>query len=251
VDLVRAGHRDAFGALYRKYVMLVRRVVSSNLHDADAVADVVQDTFARALENLSSLRDPARFRPWLLAIARHVAVDRRRALAREGIFDDDWAAGVPSTTSGPEELAEVRELSRLVQVAMSELSARDAAAVAMVTYLGFAPSDLAPALGVSISAAKVIVHRARRRLRNALALQVMVRHGDLACGQFRRLARSRSLVAAARHIGQCRECVAAAALQIQAGERCTPRDPSSRTAHALPPDDYERTARGASLTMLT
>ena len=64
---------------------------------------------------------------------------------------------------------------------------RDAAAVTMVTQLGFTPAQVADALGVTQGAAKVIVHRARRRLRNALALQLMVKHPSLACDDFQKL----------------------------------------------------------------
>ena len=74
---------------------------------------------------------------------------------------------------------------------MAGLSPRDAAAVTMVTQLGFAPGQVAAALGVTPGAAKVIVHRARRRLRNALALQLMVQQPGLACEEFQKLVRRR------------------------------------------------------------
>ncbi len=63
VDAVRAGEAEAFSALYRAHVGAVRAAVRDNVHDPEGIADVVQDTFARALERLPSLRDPDRFRP--------------------------------------------------------------------------------------------------------------------------------------------------------------------------------------------
>src|SRR5271167_3900978 len=75
VAAVRSGDSRAFADLYREHVESVRRVAYHLVGDADATADAVQDTFTRALQHLDDLREPDRFRPWLLAIARHAATD--------------------------------------------------------------------------------------------------------------------------------------------------------------------------------
>ncbi len=79
-DLVRraiAGDVPAFGLLYDRTVRLVRAVALDA--GSDAADDVTHDTFLRAYRALSTLRDPARFAPWLVGIARLVVSERRRA----------------------------------------------------------------------------------------------------------------------------------------------------------------------------
>ncbi len=79
-DLVRraiAGDIAAFGALYDRTVRLVRAVAADA--GPDAADDVTHDTFLRAYRTLKTLRDPARFAPWLVGIARLVVLERRRA----------------------------------------------------------------------------------------------------------------------------------------------------------------------------
>lgn len=79
-DLVRratAGDVPAFGTLYDRTVRLVRAVAADA--GPDAADDVTQDTFLRAYRTLNTLRDPARFAPWLVGIARLVVSERRRA----------------------------------------------------------------------------------------------------------------------------------------------------------------------------
>ncbi len=149
----------------------------------------MQDTFARALQHLDDLREPDRFRPWLLSIARHCrhrpAPGTRKRLTSLDESRDELLA---STGPGPESVAEVRELADQVQGCVAGLSRRDAAAVTMVTQLGFTPCTGGRcARRVTQGAAKVIVHRARRRLRNALALQLMV---QAAVARLRRPSRS-------------------------------------------------------------
>jgi len=213
VAAVRSGDSGAFADLYREHVDSVRRVAYHLVGDSDATADAVQDTFTRALQHLDDLREPDRFRPWLLAIARHAATDQLRARKRVTAFDDAHDETLATTDPGPESMAEVRELADQVQGCVSGLSKRDAAAVTMVTQLGFTPSQVADALGVTSGAAKVIVHRARRRLRNALALQLMVKQPSLACDQFQKLLEEDPL-AASKHIETCETCLERASAEV-------------------------------------
>lgn len=214
VDAVRAGNSDAFSALYRAHVGAVRAAVRDNVHDPEGVADVVQDTFARALERLPSLRDPERFRPWLLSIARHAAIDHRRGRQRSKIDDDADTGEMQSIGPDPGELAELSELAELVNGCVGGLSNRDATAISLVTRFGFSPSDVAVALGISTGAAKVVVHRARRRLRDALTLELNVRANSQACETLARLCKQDDLLAAARHVRSCDLCVGAALTEL-------------------------------------
>jgi len=213
VAAVRAGDSHAFADLYREHVDSVRRVAYQLVGNPDGTADVVQDTFARALQHLPELREPDRFRPWLLAIARHAATDQLRARRRLTTFDENDDDTLASTGPGPESLAELKELAEQVQGCVAGLSKRDATAVAMVTHLGFTPSQVADSLGVTPGAAKVIVHRARRRLRHALTLQLMVRQPTLACDTFRSLLDD-DAVAASKHLEDCQACVDAAGAEV-------------------------------------
>jgi RNA polymerase sigma-70 factor (ECF subfamily) len=78
-----AGNREAFGQLYDSYARLVRAVAAGVSGDWPAVDDMVQECFLRAYRNLIALRDPHRFGPWIVGIARQVGRERRRALRRD------------------------------------------------------------------------------------------------------------------------------------------------------------------------
>jgi RNA polymerase sigma factor (sigma-70 family) len=213
VGRVRSGDVRAFEELYRRHAGAVRTAVRDNVHDAEGIADVVQETFARALARLDSLREPSRFRPWLLSIGRHAAIDNRRHSTRVRSLDDQEAMALPSGADGPDVAAELAELGALLQSGVATLSARDATALSMVTHLGLRPAEVAAALGVTTGAAAVIVHRARRRLRDAVVLEVLVRAAGAGCHEFERL-HGPNPVAAARHIKDCTECCRAALAEV-------------------------------------
>lgn len=208
VGALRRGEAAAFEALYKRHAGAVATVAKDHVRDSDRVAEVVQETFARALESLPRLKNADRFRPWLLSIARHTAVDARRkdaCLLPELL---DTVDDLPTAGPSPQELAELAELVGVVRGALTGLSRRDATAIALVA-LGFGVADVAVALGIEHGAAKVALHRARRRLK-ARVLVNMLPHRDAgACAELGLLPAT-DLLAIARHLGTCDTCVEAA-----------------------------------------
>ncbi|MFJ9810296.1 sigma-70 family RNA polymerase sigma factor [Streptomyces sp. NPDC101158] len=69
VEAARAGDARAGDELVRAFLPLVYNIVGRALDGHADVDDLVQETMVRALDGLPSLRDPARFRSWLVAIA--------------------------------------------------------------------------------------------------------------------------------------------------------------------------------------
>ncbi len=205
---VLAGDREAFTLLYQDHVGPVTEAVRHHLSDQHQVADAVQASFANALESLRMLRDPERFRPWLLAIARHAAMDIIRAGTWTEVVDgvgDPFAAGV----TDPEDALLQVERAELVRACVAGLSKRDATAVTLAS-LGFGPADVAVAVGVSTGAAKVLLHRARRRLRSALVIQTVRRaEGSVGCPLLGTLWRT-DQGSVSRHVEHCEGCIRAA-----------------------------------------
>jgi RNA polymerase sigma-70 factor, ECF subfamily len=182
VDAIRAGSGDGFAELYRRHAPAARMAVSDYVDDPDQQLDVVQEVFTRALARLDALRDTSSFRPWVLQIARNAAIDelRRRRVARVESIEVADDPNFRSLDPGPDVEAEVRELAEAIGSGVAAVSARDAAVLSMTVQLGFGPAEIASALGISNGNAKVILHRARRRLRRALEQQNLLESQDRA-----------------------------------------------------------------------
>ncbi|EYT82145.1 RNA polymerase ECF-subfamily sigma factor, partial [Streptomyces sp. Tu 6176] len=91
VAAARQGDPAARDRLVSAYLPLVYNVVGRALNGHADVDDVVQDTLLRALSGLDGLRDPARFRAWLVAIAMN-QVRRRWSVAQRRPLPLDAAA---------------------------------------------------------------------------------------------------------------------------------------------------------------
>lgn len=172
-SLVRAaadGDVPAQERLWRTHVDAVYRVCASQLQPADA-EDAVAETFLAAFASGSSF-DPGRgsVQAWLLGIAvnqvrrrwrtdRRVAatLERVRRSDRRAAMHDDHADGVIA-----------RADALIVHAALAQLSDSDRLVLVTQAAGELAPAELAVAIGCSTTAAKVRLHRARRRLADLL-----------------------------------------------------------------------------------
>ncbi|WP_028812551.1 sigma-70 family RNA polymerase sigma factor [Streptomyces flavidovirens] len=79
VEAARAGDRQAMEDLVAAEMPIVYNIVGRALNGHPDVDDIVQETMLRLVRSLGELRDPARFRSWLVAIAMRCIRDRARA----------------------------------------------------------------------------------------------------------------------------------------------------------------------------
>lgn len=171
--VIRAARGEAkpYEQLYRRYERIVRSVVRSETQHHSDVDDIVQEVFASAWLRIGSLRDPASFRPWLLQITRHTVIDAARARSRRPLLDADDEIAlsfVETLDPKPDELTELADLAQQLRGAIAGLSRRDATAVTLAAQFGFGPAEIAEAIGTTPNAAKVVLHRARLRLKAAI-----------------------------------------------------------------------------------
>lgn len=85
VQASRAGDRQAFGRIVRRYQSLVCSTAYSATGSLERSEDVAQETFVTAWQQLPALRDPASLRGWLRGIARNLANNALRRSGREPV----------------------------------------------------------------------------------------------------------------------------------------------------------------------
>ena len=142
VSAAQAGDEAAFERLVAWFDGDLQRIAYAVLGDADLAREAATDAWAAAWRNLPSLRDRARVRPWLVAIAaneaRRVARQRQRSLGVREIALKDGATN-PS------------DIDIDLRRALDRLEPRDRALVAMRFALGLDSDEIGAALGMSPS----------------------------------------------------------------------------------------------------
>ncbi|HET8929530.1 MAG TPA: sigma-70 family RNA polymerase sigma factor [Acidimicrobiales bacterium] len=165
VDAARGGDRGAFDELvrrtYRETYTLALRLVG----DPDDARDVTQESYLRAFRGLKSFRGDAQFTTWLYRITANRAAThlRRRIRNRhDPLTDDLWASEV--TDGAPAQIELRHELTQ----ALNTLPPKLRSVVVLRDVYGLPHAEIARELSISESAAKVRLHRARKKLRGEL-----------------------------------------------------------------------------------
>jgi RNA polymerase sigma factor (sigma-70 family) len=179
VDRVLAGDRDAFGVLIDRHRDGATRLAIRILRARADAEDVVQEALLHAFLDLAELRDRDRFVAWLLGIVVNLAKSRLR-LRRE-VPVEDWSGGRAirgfvwmDAEPTPDARQEARELHDIVWKALAELPAEQQETVQLHYVDGLRVWEIAALVGVPAGTVKARLHRARGRLRRALAAQLGV-----------------------------------------------------------------------------
>jgi RNA polymerase sigma-70 factor (ECF subfamily) len=153
-----------FGELYGENVRAVLGYALRRCADRDDAADVVAETFLVAWRRLGDVPLGADERLWLFGTARHVLANHDRSARRRDRLTerlrDELRHQLPAhrtPEAGP------------VLEALADLPEPDRELLMLIGWEELEPSEAARALGISPTAARVRLHRARRRLRARLA----------------------------------------------------------------------------------
>jgi RNA polymerase sigma-70 factor, ECF subfamily len=169
---IASGDEVAFEIAYDRHGGLIFGSLVRFLGDREAAAEVAQDAFVALWRRAAGYDPNAGSLPgWLLAIARHRAIDRLRGEARRPTFApvallDDSRDADPSRD--PAGSADRRWADSVVRTMVSELPEAERHVVALAYADGLSQSAIADRLGVPIGTVKSRTRRALARLRTRL-----------------------------------------------------------------------------------
>ena len=157
-DLVRATYADTYTLAYR---------LTGNEEDA---RDVVQDAYLRAYRGLKRFREEAQFSTWLYRITANCASTTisRRTRNRHEDLDDEVGPADERRDYDPQARAEMSLERDRVSAAVAGLPPRLRAVVVLRDVYDLSHEAIAAELGITEAAAKVRLHRARKKLRERL-----------------------------------------------------------------------------------
>jgi RNA polymerase sigma-70 factor, ECF subfamily len=180
LDLVHAtknGNISAFEQLVKRYDRKLIRVAQSVTHNREDAQDAVQEAFLKAFQHLGEFRETCQFSTWLIRITLNQSLMklRKRNTTRESSLDEDLHADekalprdVVDWAPNPEQLYWASELRDLLAKTLEELPRISRTVFALRDIEGLSIDQTALALGLSQSAVKARLWRARMQLREGL-----------------------------------------------------------------------------------
>lgn len=174
---LRAGEREVFGTLVRRYERELFGYLRRYLGDDDLADDVFQNTFVQVYLKIGQYEPGRPVRPWLYAIATNQAIDALRRRNRRAdqradaatIADEDGQPRplfelLPAPGDGPPDSADRAEQRELVRAAVDRLPDLLRQVVILAYFQGLKYRDVADALDIPVGTVKSRLHAALARL---------------------------------------------------------------------------------------
>lgn len=159
------GDQAAFGNLVETYQDAVFNLCFRMLGDPYEAEDAAQESFLRAYKAMDRYDSSRPFSTWLLSITAHHSIDRiRRRKFTKVSMDAMPYQFIADPSPGPEAALGATERQERVQSLLETLSPTDRAAIVMLYWYEMSYDEIAEALGLTNSAVKSRLHRARRTL---------------------------------------------------------------------------------------
>lgn len=162
----QGGDRAAFAALVRAHQNEVYTLARRLVGDPHLAADIAQETLIRAWRALPRFRGDAALSTWLHRITVNTAwTHKKRARRNSAVSIDEIAdlAEIPGADA-PEIAGELMELRDRLRIGLEALPRSQRQVVILKDVYGWSHAEIASSMDISVTAAKVRLHRARARL---------------------------------------------------------------------------------------
>ena len=143
------------------------RIAWSWSHSSALADDLAQETLARALDKLDSLRDESRLQVWMTQILANLYRDHHRRIQPDTGLESDT---IPAQED-PEQQADRAQLIQHTRDAIAALNEDQRQVLTLVDVAEFSYADTASILDVPVGTVMSRLSRARKRMREVLASQ--------------------------------------------------------------------------------
>jgi RNA polymerase sigma-70 factor (ECF subfamily) len=180
LEALRQRDSAAFAYLFEQYSDKIYRLSVSLLKDEIEAEGVVQDAFLRLIERLDQFEGRASLGTWLYRIAYNLSIDSLRQRKPELMLEDEVEDGRLPTPihlvdwqQWPEKLLTDAEVTAELDQAIAALPEKFRVVFVLREIEGLSTEETAKIAGLSLSAAKVRLHRARLFLREQLTQSLL------------------------------------------------------------------------------
>jgi RNA polymerase sigma-70 factor (ECF subfamily) len=169
------------------------RYAIARLRDADLAEEKIQETFLAALKSSKNFKGLASEKTWLISILKRKIYDHFRRIRRDKQFNETspvqclrndtfdsksllLAERSYSWLSDPLKVYEQKEFLKIIWHALSELPNRLAQVFILREIIELSGEEICELMGISIGNLYVMIHRARKRLRQSMQLEGVFRN---------------------------------------------------------------------------
>ncbi|MBN2213336.1 MAG: RNA polymerase sigma factor [Bacteroidales bacterium] len=175
---LKRGDEKVYREFVDQYQLSLLRLCIGFLHDEEDAKDIVQDVFVEVFRSVEKFRGDASLSTWLYRIAVNKSLNqiqrnrKRRLLAG---FNSIWGAKKQTGDDIPDESdisdidMEKKERAKFIRKAIDLLPKNQRIAFILSKYEDLSNHDISEVMGISLSAAESLIHRAKLGLQKRLS----------------------------------------------------------------------------------
>lgn len=175
IEDILNGERDQYRTLVDRYAKLVFSVVNDFVSREDDAEELAQEVFVKAYERLSSFGNRSKFSSWLYMIAKNHCRDYAKNIRRNNSRFSEMKERDLDQKLRHEELPdqeiERKEWVEILNEGLSSINEDNAEAFLMKYDGSMSYKAMSERLGMSVSALKVRVYRAKKELKTFIENQ--------------------------------------------------------------------------------
>jgi RNA polymerase sigma-70 factor, ECF subfamily len=193
VDGLRAGDEAAFAELMRRYGASMLRIAQMYVRSRAVAEEVVQEAWLAVFKGISRFEGRSSLKTWLFRILTNTAktrairegrsipfsalagddedgssVDPDRFMGPDERFPGHWSAPPANWAGEPEERLVASETLDVIKAEIDKLPSAQALVITMRDVEGFSSEEVCNALDITETNQRVLLHRARSKVRRAL-----------------------------------------------------------------------------------
>lgn len=160
------GDIEAFSYFVDTYQHMAYTIAVRIVHNREDAEDIVQEAFVKCFHKLPSFKGDSKFSTWLYRIVYHSALDavrsQKRSLDTQTLEGHDFLA-ISDIRSVLDQLMD-QQTNELIKTAIQALSSQQQIIITLYYYDSLSLKEIAEIVDIGISAVKVNLFRARKRL---------------------------------------------------------------------------------------
>ncbi len=170
IERIAAGNSLAMQALYARHSKRVFRFALRLIKDESLAEEIVSDVFLVVWRKAGAFEQRSQVTTWLLAIARHRALDARRRGWHQPL-DETEAETIADPTDSPELAIEKTQTNSAIRVCLAQLSPVLREIIDLVYYHQQSIDEIAAIVGIPKNTVKTRMFHARKQLAKLLYAQ--------------------------------------------------------------------------------
>lgn len=177
ITKIKSGDMEAFSQLVSIYEKRAVNFARRMLGTQEEAEDAAQEAFLKVFDKIHTFREDSSFSTWFYTVLNNICLDalRRRSRRADTVSinqsndtEDEYELQIEDTADGPYESFQKNEAKRLLENALTKLSAEHRAVIILRDINGFEYEEIARILKISTGTVKSRISRARLALRRIL-----------------------------------------------------------------------------------